>query len=493
MGIEFGLVNWIVLGVYLVAMILIGVFLAGKQKTTEDFFLGGRRMPWLAVGMSMFASLTSATTYMGVPGFAYKQNIAMVFGAMTSLLLAPILVTLFYPFYRRLKVTTSYEYIYLRYGKPARYAVATLFLLNRIGWLGLVLYAPALALSVATGMNQLLAICLMGLLAVTYTVLGGLSADVWTDVVQFVIMIGGAVWVAIDLAWSVPGGTPAIINVAQEAGKLSVMNWWDFGSLTAMSAVIAWFFFLMNDYGTDQVTVQRLLAVRTDKGVTLAVVFNAINDLVVNALLIFIGIGVFAYFKAFPDRLAEGVGTDVILPYYIMHALPVGVSGLVVTAIFAAAMSSMDSGISSIATVIVNDFVRPMRKTRATDAEEMVLARWLTLAIGLISTVAAVYAARIGNIVETWMNIMGLFAAPVLGIFVLGMLTKRTHFVGWLVGAIMAIAAILCLQKWTNIMAVWYFPISFVVTAGCGYMASMIVKGPSAPPDLTVWRRTETV
>jgi solute:Na+ symporter, SSS family len=486
---EFGLINWIVLGVYLAAMVLMGVFLAGKQKTTEDFFLGGRKMPWLAVGMSMFASLTSATTYMGVPGFAYKQNIAMIFGVVTSLLVAPILVTLFYPFYRRLRVTTSYEYIYLRYGKSARYAVATLFILNRIGWLGLVLYAPALAMSVATGMNQVLAICLMGLLAVTYTVLGGLAADVWTDVVQFIIMIGGALWVAIALAYAVPGGTPAIIHAAVGTGKFDVMDMWEFGKLTALSATVGWFFVFMNDYGTDQVTVQRLLAVRTDRGVTLAIVFNAINDLAVNGLLIFVGIGVFAYFQAFPDRLTAGLSTDMMLPYYVMHALPVGVSGLVITAIFAAAMSSMDSGISSIATVVVNDFVKPMRKAVATDAADMALARWLTFAIGIVSTVAAVYAARIGNIVEMWMNIMGLFGAPVLGMFVLGMLTRRAHFVGWLVGAVAAIVAVLWLQQWSTIMAVWYFPISFAITSIVGYVASTVAVRSPAPVDLTVWRK----
>jgi Na+/proline symporter len=173
MLVEFGVLNTGILVVYLAGMVSIGVVLAGRQRTTEDYFLAGRNMPWLAVGMSMFASLTSATTYMGVPAFAYGQNVAMIFGVVMSLAAAPILARLFYPVYRRHRVTTSYEYIQLRYGPNARRAVSALFVLGRLGWLGIVIYAPAKAMSVASGMPLNLAIALMGLLAVTYTVLGG--------------------------------------------------------------------------------------------------------------------------------------------------------------------------------------------------------------------------------------------------------------------------------------------------------------------------------
>ncbi len=187
---QFGWLNTGVLVVYLAVMVGIGLRLAGRQRTGEDYFLAGRNLPWLAVGMSMFASLTSATTYMGVPAFAYQHNIAMIFGVAMSLVVAPILARWFYPVYRRHRVTTSYEYIQTRFGTPARVAVSTLFVLSRLGWLGIVIYAPAQAMAVASGMPLLLAIVLMGLLAVFYTVLGGLSAVIWTDVVQFVIPLG---------------------------------------------------------------------------------------------------------------------------------------------------------------------------------------------------------------------------------------------------------------------------------------------------------------
>jgi len=474
---EFGITNAIILVTYLAGMVAIGLLLAGRQKTTEDYFLAGRNMPWLAVGMSMFASLTSATTYMGVPAFAYDHNVAMIFGVAMSLVAAPILSRLFYPVYRKHRVTTSYEYILARYGQGARRAVSALFVLSRLGWLGIVIYAPAKAMSVASGLPLSLAIALMGLLAVTYTVLGGLSAVIWTDVVQFVILFGGAVWLIGTLVTHVPGGAAEIVRVASETGKLSVFDWTDLSKLTALSAMIGWFFVFLNDYCTDQVTVQRLMAVRTDKGVVKAIAFNAVNDLLINGMLIFIGIGMFAYFQAFPEKLDASVDADGMLPFYIMHILPAGASGLMVTAIFAAAMSSVDSGINSLSTVIVNDWIRPLRRTKRAEAGDVALARWLTVTLGVLATLAALYAARIGNIVEMWMSIMGLFAGPILSIFVLGLLTRRTHFVGWLVGAACGIALTVVLQRVCadQLMTIWHFPLSFGVTTTVGYTASLLI------------------
>jgi len=199
----------------------------------------------------------------------------------------------------------------------------------------------------------------------------------------------------------------------------------------------------------------------------------------INGMLIFIGIGMFAYFRAFPDRLSSGVDTDGMLPFYIMHRLPPGVSGLMVTAIFAAAMSSVDSGINSLATVIVNDWIKPVRRADRAESlsHDVTLARVLTLGLGLLATGAAFYAARIGNIVRMWMNIVGLFAAPVLGIFVLGLLTRRATFRGWLVGAGCAVGVTVFLQQTAGdaLMAIWLFPLSFLVTTVVGYAVSRLL------------------
>lgn len=495
-AVSFGLLNYAILAVYLLAMLGIGCLFAGKQKTTEDYFLAGRNMPWLVVAMSMFASITSATSYMGIPGTAYAENVSLMVVGFVSLIVAPILIFVIYPFYRALHVTTSYEYVYKRFGAPARYTVSALFLLARLGWLGVVLYAPALTLSVVTGIPLVITIPMMGVLATSYTVLGGLSAVLWTDLVQFLVMIGGAIWVAVSLAKSVPGGIAGILEIAEKTNHIQVAEW--HLSLFEMSGLVvglSYFLQLLQDYGTDQITVQRLMSVKSPRGISRAIVFNAISDLFVIGLLLFIGLGLFAYFQSFPHELADGISGDRVLPYYIIHALPNGISGLLITAIFAAAMSSMDSGINSMATVIVNDFVRPLRRRMRSELHDVGLARLLTLLLGTFATGIAFYVSTIEQIYKASSSFLGLFAGPILALFLMGMLTRRATFSGWLIGLLVAIPATIWVQHDTQVHFIYYFPFCFGVCAIIGYLASLVIGITTGwtrieERELTVWGRT---
>lgn len=251
--------DMLVMLLYLAAMLGVGLRFAGRQKTTETYFLAGRAMPWTPVALSLYASLTSATTYLVLPSKAYHQNIAIIVAGGASLLVAPFLIHLFYPVYRRLRVTTSYEYLGLRFGSAARWAASLLFVMARLSWMGLVVYAPSLALAVITTWPLWVCILLMGLLATVYTALGGISAVLWTDVVQFVILVGGAVWVAILLSSRTPGGPPGILSHAAASGHLAVFGLWPrLAATTWLSAGLYFFLQMMQDYGTDQVSVQHL-------------------------------------------------------------------------------------------------------------------------------------------------------------------------------------------------------------------------------------------
>ncbi len=430
---SFGALNYAILGLYLLGMLGIGLRFAGRQRTREDYFLAGRRMPWLPVAMSMFASLTSAVTFMGLPAAAYRENVSLLVVCLVSPLLAPVLVWGIYPVYRRLNVTTSYEYVGVRFGPAARRFTAGLFVLARLGWMGTVIYAPALALSVAAGVPLKTGILLMGLLATSYTVLGGLQAVLWTDVAQYVILVGGAVWAGVELVGAVPGGAAGILRAAREAGHLRAGSLgWDVTRMTAGAAALSFFLSMLQDYGTDQVSVQRLLAIRRRSGLARAVAFNAVTDVVMVALLLFLGLALLAYYRLVAPAPA-GIGADQMLPYFVMHALPPGVSGLIISAIFAAAMSSMDSGINSLATVIENDLIE-RDPARVDERAAVRRARWLTLGLGLVSTALAFLAARIGSIIEGFAVFMSLFNAPVLALFLLGLLSRRAGFGGWLAG-----------------------------------------------------------
>jgi solute:Na+ symporter, SSS family len=486
----FSPLNYAILFVYLGAMLAIGWIFAGRQKSTEDFFLAGRKMPWLVVAMSMYASLTSAVTYMGLPSAAYQENISLIVVCIISPLVAPVLIYVFYPFYRRLRVTTSYEYIGLRFGRSARFSVSGLFILARLGWLGTVIYAPAVALSVVTGLPLWASIVLMGLIATGYTALGGISADIWTDVVQFVIMVVGAGWLALTLIHRVPGGFAGILATAGEAGHLRVLDWhFSLYEMTGAVVAITFFFQLMQDYGTDQVTVQRLMATSSFRGVVKAILFNALTDFLIVGLLLFIGIGMFAYYAAFPGLIPADLPGDRVMPYYIIHALPDGVSGLLVTAIFAAAMSSMDSGISSLATVIVNDFVKPLRTRVVDDRQDLKLARWLTLGLGVVATAVAFYISSFEHIIKAYTAIISLFSGPVLALFLLGIFSRHARFPAWVLGCVIAIPATLYIQYVVKVHWVYYFPFSFGVTFLVGLVAGFFIKGMPADPALTIWGR----
>ena len=490
----FGTLNYVVLFTYLAMMVSVGALFARKQKTSEDYFLAGRGMPWMVVGMSMFASITSAISYMGIPGTAYRENISLLMVAFLAPIVAPLLIFVFYPFYRVLNVTTSYEYVLQRYGQPARRTVSGLFVLARIGWLGAVIYAPSLALSIVTGIPLWLAILLMGILATAYTALGGLAAVLWTDVAQFLVLVGGAVWVALSLTTSVPGGLASIWEIARTADHVRVIDWrFSFTEMTGIAVLVSYFFQLMHDYGTDQVTVQRLLAVKTFRGMAKATIFFAIAELFIVSLLLYVGLGLFAYFHTFPSELAAGISGDRVLPYYIMHALPQGVSGLLITGIFAAAMSSVDSGINSVATVLINDFVRPLRTRPRSEQQDVKLARQLTLLLGSFATAVAFYVTGVGQILKASSAFLGLFGGPILALFLLGMLTRRVNFRGWLIGLLVAVPTTFWLQQGTDLHFIYYFPVCFGSCAGVGYFASLLLGtargGPLGRAELTLWGR----
>ena len=480
-SVNFGPLNYTVLAIYLAGMLGVGLYFSRKQESAEMFFLGGRKLPWIAVAMSMYASLTSAVTYLGLPGTAYSENIALIIVCIMSPIVAPFILLLFYPLYHRLQVTTSYEYIQKRFGPSARYGVAGLFILARLGWLGTVVYAPALAMSIVTGIPLWVCICMMGLLATIYTTLGGLAAVVWTDVIQFVILISGAIWIAVSLAHGVEGGVGKIMALAAETGRLHIADWkFNLFAMTGPAVAISFFFQLMQDYGTDQVTVQRLMATGSMKKTIKSVAFNACSDFFIIALLMFIGLGLFAFFQ--PLELPADISPDKVMPYYIIHHLPQGVSGLLITAVFAAAMSSMDSGISSIATVVINDFTKGVKN-------EVRLARILTVVLGVMATGLAFYVSTIQGILKAFFSFMSMFSAPVLALFLIGVLTRKGNFKGWTVGLAASLASSVWVQKFTEVHEINYFTISFLVAFIVGLIASRFFQSSEAPKTLTVWNK----
>lgn len=469
----FGIVNLGILLLYLAAMLAIGLHFMRRQQDTEAYFLASRAMPWLPVAMSMFASLTSAVTFMGLPARAYEENVSLLVVCIVSPLLVPLLTLVLYPAYRKQGVTTSYEFIGMKFGRPGRTAVSALFILARLGWMGTVIYAPAMALSVATGLPLPLTISLMGIMATAYTALGGLAAVLWTDVVQFIILVGGAFWIAITLAQDVNGGIEGILSTALEAGRFDIASLsLNLFQMSGLAVGISFFLQMLQDYGTDQVTVQRMLAIKDDRGVFKASLFNAGTDFFMIALLHFIGLGLFALYQQTPPP--DALPADSVLPHFIIHNLPVGISGLLIAAIFAAAMSSMDSGINSLATVIENDFIKHFNLASPQHAVRR--ARWLTVGLGLLATALAFYVSQMSNIIAAFATFMGLFNAPVLALFILAFLCRHARFAAWCVSLPIAIGITWYAKKSVGIHWVYLFPLSFLVSFSISWSLSMATR-----------------
>jgi len=232
------------------------------------------------------------------------------------------------------------------------------------------------------------------------------------------------------------------------------------------------------------------MAVKSFRGTVKAVLLNSFFDFTIVGLLLFLGLGMFAYYQNFPERLAEGITGDKVLPYYIIHTLPRGASGLLITAIFAAAMSSMDSGINSLSTVIVNDFVKPLRKISRDDYHDVKLARILTVVLGVFAVGVACYAATIEQILKASSSFLGLFAGPILALFLLGVLTRRANFRGWLVGTVFAMGTTLWFQHGLKAHFIYYFPVCFGISFLLSYLASLLFGGPKAERELTLWGRS---
>ena len=493
---SFGAVNTSVLVAYLLLVTLLAVVLSGRQKDTRTYFLAGGRMPWLAVSLSLSASLLSALSYLGAPALAYEENASFVLGPVILLMTAPLVILLFFPIYRRLDVTSIYEYVNRRFGRPARYATSVFAILQIQGWMGLALYAPALALSTVTGMDLVGSILVMGAVATLYTALGGLAAVIWTDVIQFLVLSSGALLVMVSLSSSLPGGVDQILEMALAADKLPRLEFgFRFDQANLITVAICNLVVVFSQYGTAQVTIQRLLAVRNLRQMYKAVFLDVFLQLLVVGLLFFIGLGLYAYFQSFPERLAEGVAGDRILPYYIVHALPVGASGLLIAGVFAASMSTLDSGIHSISTVIVVDLVKPLASIRFTERQSLMMARGITVGLGAVATLTALLFSNVEGIIKAVHQVTGYVGAPVTALFLLGLLTRRGHFRGWLAATLAVVLPLsYYVQNHTQVHWLLYGPVSAGSCLMAAYLCSRILRPPAwAPAEaLTIWSTQTT-
>lgn len=486
--------DYFVLGVYLLALIAMGFYFSKRAKTTKDFFLAGRRIPWWAAGLSIFGTQLSAITFMAIPAKAYATDWLNFLFNMGIVVITPLVIFCFLPFYRGLNVTTAYEYLEKRFNVLVRLFGSALFIIFQFGRIGIVLLLPSLALSVVTGINVYACILTMGILATIYTVMGGIEAVIWTDVLQVVVLVGGALVSLFLVAFNVDGGLAGIFTTAIADGKLNWANWnLDFTTLTIWVIILAWANHLI-PYASDQTVIQRYLTTKDERASRRAIWTNAFLTVPASLLFFAMGTALYVFYKGHPENLNPAMEkADAIFPWYIIHELPAGLSGLVIAGIFAASMSSLDSSLNSMSTAVVTDFYRRFRKG-LTEVHCLRAARTLTALFGIVGTVFALLMAStdIKSLWDQFIFLIGLLGGGLGGLFVLGIFTRRANAQGAIVGLLASGVVQYVLKKHSNLHDFMFAITGMASCVVIGFMASYLFpRGDRTLENLTLFTRQE--
>jgi len=480
--------DWIVIFIYLTGVLGMGFYIARiREDTTFGFFQASRKMPFWAVGLSLLATNVSSISFMAIPAVAYATDWVRILNSLTVILIIPFVVHFFLPFFRRLDVSTAYEYLNKRFNLGVRLFGSVTFILSQLARIGIVIYLPSIALSAATGVDTMLCVLVMGVFTTIYTFFGGMTAVVWTDVVQGTVLIGGAILCIFHIA-GLLGGFPDIIEISMKADKFHTFDWrLDPTELVVWVVVTGSFFKVLGVYVSDQSMVQRYL---TTKNETEAAKGLWTNLIVITPLaFVFYGLGscLFAFYNTFPEQLSPGK-TDQILPFFIVQQLPIGISGILIAAIFAASMSSLDSSINSISSVCVNDFYKRLfRNSRETLAYKM--ARIITIITGLLGTLVAVGLLKldIKYIQDQGLIFLGLIGGGLTGLFVLGIFSIRTHAGGALPGALIGSMIPLVIARFTDFNFFLFGAIGVVSTIILGYILSLAIPAKQKNLENLTW------
>ncbi len=474
---NFGLVNYLVLGAYFLVLVGMGFYFLSRERSDLDYFLARQRIPWWAAGVSIFGTQLSAITFMAIPATAFATDWVYSLGQVTIVLLAPVIIYVYLPFFRRLDVTTAYEYLELRFSVAVRLFGSAAFVLFQLGRMGIVIFLPAIALSAATGMSMWAAVLLMGLLSTLYTTLGGIEAVVWSDVLQVVVLMGGAVLSLGLIVSSVEGGAMGLLSTAAAHGKFHAVNLtWDMATASVWVVVVGWTLSNLVPYTADQTVVQRYLTTKDEAAAARSIWTNA--ALTIPATVIFFGLGtaLFVFYHEHAAALEPSLPVDAIFPLFIVQQLPVGVAGLLVAGIFAAAMSSLDSSLNSVSTTLVTDWYRRF-VPETTEAQRLSVARRLTFCLGLVVTGTGLLLASfdINSLWDVFLELLGLLGGTLAGLFALGILTRRAHAAGALAGVVASVAALYLIKTLTAVHFFLYAGIGIMTCVVVGYLTSLVL------------------
>ncbi len=477
-------IDLLIIAAYLAGITLFGLRFRKRQRTMRDYFLADRNIPWWAIALSIVAAETSTLTIISIPGLAYDSNFTFLQVVMGYVIGRVIISFVLLPQYFRGELYTAYQLIERRFGPELRTVTAGLFLLTRAAAEGVRVYAVSIVVSIALGTGEIASIAIITLLTLIYTFEGGLAAVIWTDVVQTFIYVGGTLVGLVTILHLVPGGWGSVQAIASGLHKFQVFDptisaHWPFVNFarpyTLWAGIIGGAFLTTASHGTDQLIVQRLLAARNQRQSVLALLSSGVAVFFQFGLFLFVGVMLFAYYQVPSSAFGRA---DRIYPTFIVSRMPHGIAGLLIAAVLAAAMSNLSAALNSLSSSSIMDFYLRFRRSSRpalSEAGRLRLARLATLGWALVLFGLAVLALhRVGRVVEVGLQIASVAYGALLGVFLLGVLTKRANQRGAIMGMVCGFAIELYLWGWSQVAFTWWVAIGTCVTFAVGYAASLL-------------------
>lgn len=461
---------------YLVAITWFGARFRHGQKNLRDYFLGGRTAPWWAISLSIVSAETSTLTIVGTPALSFAGDLGFLQIVFGYLLARIVISLLFLPHYFRGEMFTAYELMRRRFGEKIRKLTASIFLVTRAVAEGVRVFAISIVISIVLDTGEVASIVLIVCLTLFYTFEGGMTAVIWTDVVQMTLYVIGAVLSFFVILDKIPGGWEHVATVGAAAGKFNLFDFSfapDLGffskTYTFWAGILGGCFLTTASHGTDQLMVQRLLSARDQTESRKALLGSWAVIFVQFSLFLLIGIALFVYYK--DNGIATPLHKDRIYPEFIWKHLPVGAAGLIVAAILAAAMANISAALNSLASTTVVDFYRPQQRGKS-DESALRLARWATIGWGLVLLAIGILARHVKSVLEAGLTLASIPFGALLGVFLLGVLTKRVHERAAIAGVIAGLVAIVFVRFGTPIAWTWYVFIGTTATFTVGLAAS---------------------
>lgn len=477
---RFGWLNWTVLVIYLLGMILLGVYFMRRQHGGDDFIKGGGRIPWWAAGISIFATMLSAITYMSIPAKAYATDWTYYPMQICILLVSFPVIKYYLPFFRRLKVDTAYEYLERRFNYATRLMASVLFIVFMVLRMALVLFLPSLAMTAVTGIGIFVCIVLMAAITIAYCTMGGVEAVVWGDVVQGFILVGGAVLAAGYLIANTGDGAGDFFRIAVENDKLRLFDWsFDWRNATFWVVILGGLANNLISYTSDQTVIQRYMTTKDERSAARGILTNGLMSVFVTIAFFTIGTGLYTFFKTHPAEMDMTMGkTDAIFPFFMMSQLPAGVAGLLIAAVFAATMSTIASNINSVATAFTMDIWKKARRKAVGNREQMSVLRWASVLSGFVGMLIAILMATVDiqSLLDYFNTILGLLSGGIGGLFIMGIFFPRIGSASALVGFLCGTATVFWMQFCTEVNFLLFGFVSMTVSVVVALLLSLAWK-----------------